>query len=250
VTQRPISVHLAHLSIAPGSDQSIIVNGTPGVFLNIIVTYANGIIDDDGTRLGVQIGDRGQYGRSWQVDRLAPGGRTSVTVQEAGTNHSELAIFVIEGPTWSNPGREVAVSLPTVVPGPLDESGEPVSVPTTPTAGPVRASTIDPNAAHPPTVSAWADSLTVPTAGGRQTIHAQLTDGAGHPLDGGHLYAVGHLPEGKSEVWLSDVATDSRGNTSVTFTLPALPRGFQVATDIYVTYQGKSYSAKVTFVVT
>jgi len=93
----------------------------------------------------------------------------------------------------------------------------------------------------------WTDTLTVAANGGLQTIHGQLIGSDGRPAPGGRMYAIGHLPQGQTQAWLADQLTDASGAASVSFRLPALPHGFRVDADVYMSLEGKSYSSVVSF---
>jgi len=247
-----LSISIAHLTVKPASEQKLTVGGTPQTYVNVFTTYSNGIYLNEGTRIGVQLDAKGEFVLAWDVDRFAPGGRVTVRAQQAGTSKEEVAFFVIDAPAWPNPASEVVSRLPTQPPGPMG-TGSLASGTTTPSASTTASASLTARPGGTPratagtlTFRAWADTLTFPAGGGNETIRGQLTDASGRGAENGRLYAIGQFPNGRSEVWLSDRPTDTSGATNVTFSLPAVTRGSQVNVDVYMTHEGKSYTARLT----
>lgn len=268
---RPVSIRVEKVSVKPGQEQKISISATPASMLNVMVVYANGVIATDATRLGAPVDSRGQFSESWPVDKYAPGGRVTVSARQIGTQQQDVAYFLIDAPEWANPAPVAAAPPPTVAPGPLTGVGTaipptaplgfatpapsqtvaadlaltPVAVPTVDLAAQSTAAPVD--AAL--TFRAWADTLTIPAAGGSQTIRGQVLDSAGRPVAGGRMYAIGRLPQGQTEVWQTDQPTDAAGTTSVSFRVPPLARGSRVDVDVYMVIGAKSYTGTVALTV-
>lgn len=271
--QRPVIISVEHVSVKPGQEQKLAITAAPLSLLNVLVVYANGVIATDATRLGAPADSRGQFAETWVVDKYAPGGRVTVTARQIGSQQQDVAYFLIDAPEWANPAQVAAAAPPTVIPGPLEGVGTvaPLTPPlgvASPAASPYQ--TIAAGAASTPgavptekplaqptpppvdaslTFRAWADTLTVPAAGGTETVRGQVLDSSGRPVAGGHMFAIGRLPQGQTEVWQTDQPTDASGTTSVSFRVPPLPRGSRVDVDVYMVVGARSYTGTVAFTV-
>lgn len=253
IAKRPLSVRASKPTIKPGDVQTVTVSGTPLTFVDLRVEYSNGIMIDAGTHLGAEIDAQGQFVDAWTIDRYAPGGQTTVKVRTAGVPATAETLFIIEAPAWPNPAGAVQVTVPTVVPGPLQgvptalpgEAPTPTGPRATPSPGPRRTAAPTPG---PLAFRTWVASLTVPSSGGSETIYGQLHDPRGKPMTGGRLYAIGHFPVGHTEVWLSDRPTDATGNTTIAFTVPPIPRGYRVTVNVYMNWEGHTFSDHVSFI--
>ncbi|MCL4509019.1 MAG: hypothetical protein M1296_05795 [Chloroflexi bacterium] len=255
IVARPMAVNLLRESVKPGEDQQIEVTGTPEIFVNIIVTYANGDQRTPGTHLGAQLDLNGTFLDRWTVEEPVPGGTASVLVENVSNGQTITASFTIDAPSWGSPPRQGPAPITGYVPYGTPGAGivvvTPVPAPrleslVTPiaTATPKNQATVSPNAQ----LHVMASVSSAIVANGQPvTVVGQLADAAGHGVSGAHMFAIGHLPTGASSVWIANATSDSAGRVAVTGRVTGVKSGSLVTVDVFMTYGGRSYRGTTSF---
>ena len=242
IRPRPLSTNIARLSVKPGEQQEIDVNGTPERYVNVIVSYENGDIFNDATRLGAQLDINGGLVVRWTVDPLASGGTVTVATQDVQTGQTDHQTFQIDARSWG--GAPPMANPPLVGYVPYGTPGAGLvavtAVPTTATPSAAATPLVGQTASGGLQVQAYPSSAAIPV-GGNLRINGVLTDAAGQGVAGARLFAIGHFPSGHSEVWVSPAQSGSNGLVWVDARVAGASAGSTILIDVYMTQGGQSY---------